>query len=46
MSFNESDMDGAIIEMLGEQDYPHVMGEEIESSENAKNGKAKGELLL
>jgi hypothetical protein len=32
MSFNEAALEEAIIEMLGEQGYPHVLGEEIERS--------------
>ena len=32
MSFNEAALEEAIIEMLGEQGYPHVVGEQIERS--------------
>ena len=32
MSFNEAALEEAIIEMLGEQGYPHVLGEQIERS--------------
>ncbi|MBT6852194.1 MAG: type I restriction endonuclease subunit R [Opitutae bacterium] len=32
MSFNEAALEEAIIEMLGEQGYPHLVGEQIERS--------------
>ena len=32
MSFNEATLEEAIIEMLGEQGYPHVVGEHVERS--------------
>ena len=32
MSFNEAALEEAIIEMLGEQGYPHIVGEQIERS--------------
>ena len=32
MSFNEAALEEAIIEMLGEQGYPHVVGEQIKRS--------------
>jgi hypothetical protein len=31
MKFTEASLEAAIIELLGEEGYPHVLGEKIES---------------